>query len=128
MSAIKSRDTIRNGVLCSVHAVGIRGEFAVWWVIVTVNEQNVPFVSSRKYVCVIFNKMFTWRMHRHAFRTCNILYSLYRSDRLISNIKLIFHKALVSSVLTNACPGWQFMADTHPVNLQCLQNDSQHHW
>jgi hypothetical protein len=41
---------------------------------------------------------------------------------LSANIKLTPHKALIRSVLTYACPAWDFAADTHLLELQRLQN------
>jgi hypothetical protein len=32
------------------------------------------------------------------------------------------HKALIRSIITYACPTWQFAADTHLMELQRLQN------
>jgi hypothetical protein len=57
-----------------------------------------------------------------AFRTFIRIYSLFKSARLSPNTKLTLHKALVRSVLTYACPAWNFAADTHLLKLQRLQN------
>jgi hypothetical protein len=57
-----------------------------------------------------------------AFRTFIRIYSLFKSERLSANIKLTLHKALIRSVLTYACPTWDFAADTHLMKLQRLQN------
>jgi hypothetical protein len=46
-----------------------------------------------------------------AFRTFIRLYSLFKSERLNANIKLTLHKALIRSVMTYACPAWEFAAD-----------------
>jgi hypothetical protein len=40
----------------------------------TLNGRNIPFVNHVKYLCVIFDKMITWRLHievieAKAFRT-----------------------------------------------------------
>jgi hypothetical protein len=35
---------------------------------------------------------------------------------------LTLHKALIKSVLTYACPAWEFAADTRVMKLQRLQN------
>jgi hypothetical protein len=48
-----------------------------------------------------------------AFRALLRVYSLFKSERLSANIKLTFHKALIRSVMTYACPAWEFAADTH---------------
>jgi hypothetical protein len=57
-----------------------------------------------------------------AFRTFIRIYSLFKSERLSSNIKLALHKALIRSIMTYACPAWQFAADNHLLKLQRLQN------
>jgi hypothetical protein len=57
-----------------------------------------------------------------AFRTFIRIYSLFKSERLSANIKLTLHKALIKSVLTYACPAWDFAADSHLLKLQRLQN------
>jgi hypothetical protein len=58
-----------------------------------------------------------------AFRTFITVYSLLKSKRLRTNIKLTHHKALVRSVMTYVCPAWEFAADTHLIELQRLQNN-----
>jgi hypothetical protein len=50
-----------------------------------------------------------------AFRT-------FKSEWLIANIEFTLHKTLISSVMTYACPAWEFAADTHLLKLQRLQN------
>jgi hypothetical protein len=88
---------------------------------------NIPFVNSVKYLDVIFEKRITWRLHTEgieakAFRTFIRLYSLFKSERLNANIKLTLLKALIRSVMTYACPAWEFAADSHLLKLQCLHN------
>jgi predicted dithiol-disulfide oxidoreductase (DUF899 family) len=41
-------------------------------------------------------------------------------------IKLTLYKALIRSVMTYACPVWEFAADTHLMKLQHLQNKILH--
>jgi ribosome-binding factor A len=57
-----------------------------------------------------------------AFRTFIRIYSLFKIKRLSSNIKMTLHKALIKSVMTYACPTWDFVADTHLIKLHRLQN------
>jgi hypothetical protein len=69
----------------------------------------------------------TWRLNiemieAKGFRTFIRLYSLFKSERLSANIKLTLHKALIRSVMTYACPAWEFVSETHLLKLQCLQN------
>jgi hypothetical protein len=69
----------------------------------------------------------TWRLRvemiqAKAFRTFIRLYSLFKSERMSANIKLTIHKALIRSVMTYACPAWEFAAEIHLLKLQRLQN------
>jgi hypothetical protein len=75
----------------------------------------------------MFDKRMAWRLHiemieAKAFRTFIRIYSLYKSERLSTNIKLTLHKALIRSVMTYACPVWEFAAESHLLKLQRLQN------
>jgi hypothetical protein len=80
-----------------------------------------------KYLGVIFDKRMTWRLHietieAKAFRTFIRLYSLFKSERLSVNIKVTLHKALIRSIMTYACPTWEFASETYLLKLQRLQN------
>jgi hypothetical protein len=93
----------------------------------TLNERNFPFVNIIKYLGVIFDMKITWRLHiemieAKAFRTFIRIYSLFKSERLSTDIKLTLHKALIRSVMTYACPTWDFAADTHLMKLLHLQS------
>jgi hypothetical protein len=64
----------------------------------------------------------SWRLHietieAKAFRTFIRLYSLFKSERLRVSIKLTLHKALIRSVMTYACPAWEFAAETYLLKL-----------
>jgi hypothetical protein len=50
------------------------------------------------------------------------IFSLFKSERLSTNIKLTLHKTLITLVMTYACPAWEFAADVHLLKLQRLQN------
>jgi hypothetical protein len=56
-----------------------------------------------------------------AFRTLIITYSLFKNEQLSANIKLTLHKALIISIITYACPSWEFVADTHLLKLKRLK-------
>jgi hypothetical protein len=93
----------------------------------TLNGRNIPFVGTAKFLGVIFDRRVTWRLHVEmievkAFRTFIRVYSLFRSERLRTNIKLTLHKAHIRSIMTYACPAWGFAADNRLLKLQCLQN------
>jgi hypothetical protein len=80
-----------------------------------------------KYLGLIFGEKMTWRLHiemmeTKTFRTFIRIYSLFKIKRLSANIKLILHKTLIISVMTYACPAWEFVAESHLLKLQRLQN------
>jgi hypothetical protein len=56
------------------------------------------------------------------YRTFVRIYSLFKSERLSANIKLTLHEALIRSIMTYACPAWEFAADNNLLKLQRLQN------
>jgi hypothetical protein len=92
-----------------------------------VNGRNIPFVNSVKYLGVIFDKKVTWRLHiemieAKAFRTIIRIYTIFKSERLSTNIKLTLHKPLIRSIMTYAFPAWEFAADNHLLKLQRLKN------
>jgi hypothetical protein len=95
--------------------------------LLTLNVQNIQFVNSVKYLCVIFDKRMTWRIHIEMIEAKDLkafirIYSLFKSERLSANIKLTLHKALIRSVMTYACPAWEFEAESQLLKLQRLQN------
>jgi hypothetical protein len=74
-----------------------------------------------KYLGVIFVNI-TWRLHvemieAKAFRTFIRNCSVFKSERLCTNIKLTLHKALIRSVMAYVCPTWEFAVDTHLLKL-----------
>jgi hypothetical protein len=86
----------------------------------------IPFVNNVMYLGVTFDRMMMWRHHNERtvdkalcmyVRTC----SLFRSGRLSTNIKLTLYRSLIRSVMTHACPSWEYAADAHLLKLQCLQ-------
>jgi hypothetical protein len=93
----------------------------------TLNGRNIPFVNSVNYLGVISDERMTWRLHiemieTKAFRTFIRIYSQFKSERLSTNFKLTFHKALIRSAMTYACPAWEFAAEFHLLKLQRIQN------
>jgi hypothetical protein len=61
--------------------------------------------------------MITWRLcieriEAKAFPIFTRLYSLSISERVNANIKLTILKALISSLMTCACPAWEFAAES----------------
>jgi hypothetical protein len=68
----------------------------------------------------------TWRHHiertvAKAMRTYVRTYSLFKSGCLSTNSKLTLYKALIRSVMTYACPTWEYAADAHLLKFQRLQ-------
>jgi hypothetical protein len=92
----------------------------------TLNGRNIPFVDSAKYLGVIFDKRMTWRLNIEKIDAKASDYSLYyipcSKERLSANIKLTLHKALIRSVITYACPAWEFAVENHLLKLQLVQN------
>jgi hypothetical protein len=93
----------------------------------TVDGRNTPFVNSVKYLGVIFDNKATWKLHielleAKAFRTFMRIYSLFKSERLSANIKSTLHNALITRIMTYACPAWEFAVENHLLKLQRLQN------
>jgi hypothetical protein len=66
----------------------------------------------------------TWKHHIErtvamAYRMYVKTYRIFRSEHLNTNIKT---KALIRSIMTYACPTWEYAADAHLLKLQRLQN------
>jgi hypothetical protein len=94
-------------------------------------ELNGRNMNHVKYLSVILDKRITWRLHVEmieamAFRTFIRIYSIFKSERLSGNVNLTFHKALIRSVMTYACPAWELAADIYLCKLQRLQNKVLH--
>jgi hypothetical protein len=94
------------------------------------NGRDIPFVNNAMYLGVTFDRRMTWRLHTertvaNALRTYLRTYSLFKSERLSTNIKLKLYKVLIRSVITYASPTWEYAADAHLLKLQRLQ-DSVH--
>jgi hypothetical protein len=58
-----------------------------------------------------------------AFRTFIRVYSLFKVEQLSAIIKLSLHKTLIKYKVTYVCPAWAFVADSHLLKLQRLQNN-----
>jgi hypothetical protein len=68
----------------------------------------------------------TWRLYiettiAQALGTYIRTYSIFKNKHLSANIKLIMYGALIRSIMTNACPTGEFVADTHLMKLQCCR-------
>jgi hypothetical protein len=91
------------------------------------NGWKIPFVNNVKYLGVIFDKEIKWRLYIESFKakasqTFIRLYPLFKTEPLTANIKLTILRVLIRSVMTYACPAWEFAAETQPMKLQRLQN------
>jgi hypothetical protein len=92
----------------------------------TLSGRTLPFVNSVESLGIIFDKKITRRLNietvtAKTYGTFIRLYSLFISERLSTRLKLTLHKAIITSVMTYACPAWEFAADTHVLKLQRLQ-------
>jgi hypothetical protein len=118
------------------------------------NGRDMPYVNNVTCPGDTFDRRMTWK-HRierivaKALRMYARIYSLFKSGRLSTNIKLAvyknridhwrsqctgriimshpsfihtLYKALIRSVMTYACPFWEHEADGHLLKLQRLQN------
>jgi hypothetical protein len=79
----------------------------------TLKGWNTTFVNNVKYLVVILDRKLKWEMRTEtiaakAFRKSIRIYSLLKSERLSANSELTLHKALIRSVMTYACPAWEF--------------------
>jgi hypothetical protein len=45
-----------------------------------------------------------------------------KNKRFGINTKLTLYKALIMSIMSYACPPWEFAMDSHLLKLQSLQN------
>jgi hypothetical protein len=61
-----------------------------------------------------------------AFRTFIKIYSLFKTERLSVNIKVILIKALITSAVTYACQACVYEMDTCLLKLQRLQRKFLH--
>jgi len=71
----------------------------------TLKGRNIPLDNNVKYLGVNFDRKISWSAHiekieTKAFRTFINTYSLFKSDRLSTSIKLTLCKALIRSVIT----------------------------
>jgi hypothetical protein len=79
--------------------------------VLQLNGRDIPFENNATYLGVIFNRRVTWRQHIEravAKALCTYIrtYSIFKIGRLNTTIKFTLYKALISSVMTNACPTW----------------------
>jgi hypothetical protein len=93
----------------------------------TLTGRNTPFVNSVKYPSVILDQKSHMEIHiemieAKAFRIFIRIYSLFKSERISTNVILTRHKALIRSIMTYVCPAWKFVADNHLPKLKRLQN------
>jgi hypothetical protein len=83
--------------------------------VLQLNGWGIPFVNNVIYLGVTFDRRMTWR-HRIERTVAKVLrmyvrtYSLFRGRRLGTYIKLTLYRALFRSVMTYACPTWEYAA------------------
>jgi hypothetical protein len=72
-------------------------------------------------------KKITWKLHKEriAAKVLRIFISIYhlpKNESSSDGTKLILYKALIRSILTYACPAWEFAVESYFPKLQRLQN------
>jgi hypothetical protein len=73
--------------------------------VLQLNGRDIPFINTVTYLGVIFERKMAWRHHiestvAKALLTYTGTYSLFKSGRLSTNIKMKFYKTLIISVMT----------------------------
>jgi hypothetical protein len=82
--------------------------------VVQLNGQVIPFVNNVRYLGVTFNRRMTRTLHTER-TVVKALHTYLRTYSL-----------LIRSVMTYACPTWEYAADAHLFKLQRLQNRVHH--
>jgi hypothetical protein len=108
-------------------AIYFSGRLRVPEGVLQLNGQDIPVVNNSTYLGVTFDRRTTWRIHSErtvvkALRTYLRAYSLFKSERLSTSIKLAIYKALIRLVTIYAYPTWEYAVDPHLLKLQRLQN------
>jgi hypothetical protein len=62
------------------------------------------------------------------FWTLITAYFLFKSERLRASIKLSLLKAVIKSVMTYACPAWEFTADSPPLKISLPARQGSPHY
>jgi hypothetical protein len=128
--ALKSKPSTELVLSCKTAVFTITAASQMWCrpheAHLTLNGQNIPIVNHVKHLRVIFGKRIMCKLHiemieAKAFRTLIRIYSILKSERSSANIKLTLHKALIRSVMTYACPAWEWAVETYLLKLQLLQ-------
>jgi hypothetical protein len=63
-----------------------------------------------------------------AFRIFIRVCSLFISERLCANIKLMFSEAIIKSIITSAFPAYEFSVGANVFRLQRLKNKIIRYW
>jgi hypothetical protein len=95
----------------------------------TLKRRHIPFVDNAKYRSVIlyFKKLHGDYIEIISAKSLRIFISIYplpKSERV--GTKLTSYTAVIRSILTYACPPWEFMADICLLKLLRLQNEVLH--
>lgn len=95
---------------------------------ITVNNVDVPWSESLKYLGVVIDKGLTFKNHHQntiskVEKLIKTLYPLInRKSKLSVDTKLLMYKQIFRPVLTYAAPVWRHCARTHKKRLQVSQN------
>lgn len=73
-------------------------------------------------ICILYKMGFLNMQYARPSEHLSEFSPYSKAEHLCTNIKLTLPKALIRSVITDACPTWGHAADTQLSNLQHLQN------
>jgi hypothetical protein len=117
---IKINEWIKHSI-CFSRTLRVPDDLLQW------NWRDIPFVKNVTCLGVTFDRRMARRHHiettvTKALRMYVRTYFLFKSGCLSTNIKLTLYNALIRSVMTYACPTWEYTADAHLYKQQRLQN------
>jgi hypothetical protein len=96
------------------------------YLVLQLNGRDILFIINSTYFGITFDTRMTCRHHIESTAAKALgmyirTYSLFKIGPSIKNIKLTLY-ALTRSVITYACPTWEYAAGAHILKLQRLQN------
>lgn len=95
---------------------------------VTIRNSEIVWTNSTKYLGVTLDKTLTFKSHvdlthDKALKFLGALYPLLnRKSRLNTTNKIRIYRAIIQSIMLNACPVWGSCAKHHIDKLQIIQN------
>ena len=95
---------------------------------VCINNTNIEWSSHAKYLGLNLDKKLTFTYHINticdkAIGVMSNLFPIFNINfKLSKHNKLILYTAMIRSILTYACPVWNFTCDSNIKKLQIVQN------